>query len=386
MATWPGVTQTATGYTFNWVYTGPNGTDWTGSQSAGDFSGTGATRLFLNNITLTNNDTQLMGLQFYPQFQQATTGYFKSAPLTVTDSDGVVDSTKDPQGQLTTAPFALGHGGVSGANASTLPAGTDIVVRGTITFHLLNDSNAPVNPPIVVTAKVLAAVRPDGSYDTFGIAMDQQIEALMAANGIKQPGLVVVGTTAAQDLQVVFPDGIVEGTAGADLIDANYTGDPEGDKIDGNDNTGAGVTAGGVAGSNDDLVQGFGGDDTIRSGAGNDTVYAGDGADYVEGGDGNDVLYGYGDTLNGHDDNANDTLDGGAGNDSLYGGGGNDLLIGGTGDDLLDGGTGNDYLDGGAGNDTLLGGAGNDTLDGGAGNDSLSGGDGDDRIVLKDGF
>ena len=179
------------------------------------------------------------------------------------------------------------------------------------------------------------------------------------------------------------PDGIVEGTPGNDLIDAAYMGDPEGDRIDNNDNTLAGVAAGGAQGSNDDLVQGFGGNDTIRSGAGNDTVYAGDGNDSVDGGTGNDKLYGFGDTLNGTDDNSSDTLIGGLGNDSLYGGGGNDLLYGddtaGTdtagGADLLDGGAGNDTLHGGYGNDTLIGGTGADSLYGGAGNDVLYGDD-----------
>ncbi|WP_137701256.1 beta strand repeat-containing protein [Marimonas lutisalis] len=54
------------------------------------------------------------------------------------------------------------------------------------------------------------------------------------------------------------PDYIVEGTAGADTIDAAYTGDPEGDMIDNNDHS---------DGSNDD---------SIVAGAGNDTVLADD--------------------------------------------------------------------------------------------------------------
>ena len=89
-------------------------------------------------------------------------------------------------------------------------------------------------------------------------------------------------------------DGIVEGTAGADLIDASYLGDPEGDKIDANDARFPGMT---------------GNDDSIQAGAGNDTIRAGAG---------------------------NDRIDGGAGNDLMEGGAGNDTYIGGTGLDVVD--------------------------------------------------
>lgn len=89
----------------------------------------------------------------------------------------------------------------------------------------------------------------------------------------------------------------IDGTNGADLIDANFLPD--------------GTTAG------DDLV------------------YAKDGNDRVYGLDGNDILYGEG------------------GNDTLYGGGDDDNLSGGDGDDTLDGGDGADIMDGGDGIDTV---------------------------------
>jgi len=57
---------------------------------------------------------------------------------------------------------------------------------------------------------------------------------------------------------------IVEGTSGDDLIDASYTGDPEGDRIDSNDN---------ATGTNDDSVIGGEGNDTIIAGDGNDIIY-----------------------------------------------------------------------------------------------------------------
>jgi Ca2+-binding RTX toxin-like protein len=116
--------------------------------------------------------------------------------------------------------------------------------------------------------------------------------------------------------QPFLGDGIVDGTAGDDLIDLAYTGDPNGDRIDHLDATGYAGTSGN--------------DDYIRAGLGNDTVYAG------------------------------------LGNDQVYGGGGNDVIYGGQGNDLIHGEAGNDSIDGGSGNDTIYGGDGNDTIFGGA--------------------
>jgi Ca2+-binding RTX toxin-like protein len=110
-------------------------------------------------------------------------------------------------------------------------------------------------------------------------------------------------------------DGIVDGTAGNDLIDFNYVGDVHGDRIDHGDATGYAGT----------VNQ----DDYVLAGAGNDTVYSG------------------------------------LGNDQVYGGSGNDVINTGTGNDYADGGSENDSIDGGSGNDTLLGGTGDDTLYGG---------------------
>src|SRR6056297_3807133 len=215
-------------------------------------------------------------------------------------------------------------------------------------------------------------------------------------------------------------NGIVEGTAAGELIDIDYIGDPEGDRIDANDN---------LAGNTDDSVEAGAGDDTILAGVGSDTVNAGDGHDILNGGAGNDIL------------------NGGAGDDTIAGGTGADTMDGGTGSNTLDysasvgsftvnletdtafgsdadgdvisnfqnvigsdfgdtitlsstGGTilaggGNDGLAGGAGDDTIFGQDGSDTISGGAGNDVLdgdnvgatggadliSGGDGNDEII-----
>ena len=81
-----------------------------------------------------------------------------------------------------------------------------------------------------------------------------------------------------------IPDGIVDGTDGADTIDAAYADDPDGDVIDGNDAPGTG--------GNEDLVYALGGDDSVAAGAGNDTIYGGNDDDTLDGGAGSDTIYG----------------------------------------------------------------------------------------------
>ncbi|WP_282707084.1 calcium-binding protein, partial [Cereibacter changlensis] len=125
-----------------------------------------------------------------------------------------------------------------------------------------------------------------------------------------EPGPTLGGTS----------DGIVSGSAHADLIDPHYL-DSDGDRIDGSDAP--------HGGAQDDQVLAGGGDDTVLSGAGDDEVHAGSGDDLV---------------------------DGGSGDDALFGDGGDDTLLGNRGDDLLEGDAGNDLLDGGAGDDMLHGG------------------------------
>ncbi|MGB8814075.1 MAG: choice-of-anchor L domain-containing protein, partial [Paracoccaceae bacterium] len=169
----------------------------------------------------------------------------------------------------------------------------------------------------------------------------------------------------------ILPNYIVEGTAGDDLIDTVYSGDPEGDMVDAGDN---------LAGNDDDLILAGDGNDVAYAGAGNDLVYGGLGDDYLDGAIGDDTLYGGdgADGLNGGD--GNDLLDGGAGIDAFDGGAGNDTLFGGNDADDVRGSAGNDLLYGDAGNDRVLGGADNDVLFGGAGVDTLDGQAGDDTI------
>ncbi|MBE0454482.1 MAG: Hint domain-containing protein [Roseovarius sp.] len=98
--------------------------------------------------------------------------------------------------------------------------------------------------------------------------------------------------------ELTLRDHIVEDTSGDDLIDTNYTGDPDGDQIDGTDN---------VDDNNNDSVQ---------AGDGNDTLEGGEGHDWLEGGEGRDTLLG------------------GAGDDTIIVSQG-DLADGGKGDDTF---------------------------------------------------
>ncbi len=159
---------------------------------------------------------------------------------------------------------------------------------------------------------------------------------------------------------VIEPDGYVDGTAGDDIIDVAYTGDPDGDMVDNNDAILPDPNGSYLPDAGDN-------DDWIRAGAGNDTVYAGDGNDLVMGGTGDDTLYG---------EDGDDQLCGQDGEDTLYGGAGNDLLEGMNDNDLLYGGTGDDTITGDAGDDVAYGGSGDDTISGGTGNDVLYGDNG----------
>ena len=75
----------------------------------------------------------------------------------------------------------------------------------------------------------------------------------------------------------------VDGDNGDNRIDIVFDADPEGDRIDNGD---------APDGSDDDLVQAFGGDDTIFAENGDDTIYAGSGSDYVDAGSGDDLIFG----------------------------------------------------------------------------------------------
>lgn len=113
-----------------------------------------------------------------------------------------------------------------------------------------------------------------------------------------------------QALGIPAPNYVVEGTAGDDLIDVNFTGDPQGDMVDAGDV---------LDGSNDDVIEAGAGNDTMFAGLGNDTIYGGAGDDVINGGTGDDIIAG-GDGADTIFGGAGDTIDGGSGgvdNDTL---------------------------------------------------------------------
>ena len=229
----------------------------------------------------------------------------------------------------------------------------------TVTVRILQDVDGRMFmlPPLVGASAAEAAV-------TDGVIISMTMPT--STNSYNVGPFTGIGNTREA---IPFKDGYVDGTDGANLIDASYI-DPDGDRID----------------SNDAILPGHGPDDDyVRAGLGNDTVLAGNGNDTVLGGGGNDSLSGGvgNDSLDGG--TGDDILDGGVGNDTLVGGGGNDTLNGGDGNDSLNGGDGNDTLNGGADNDRLDGGVGNDRLDGGLGVDTMTGGVGFDTFVAGNG-
>lgn len=172
-----------------------------------------------------------------------------------------------------------------------------------------------------------------------------------------------------------FSDGIVEGTAGDDLLDFTWAGDPDGDSI------GAGL----------DTIEAYGGDDTIIGGGGADNIFAGDGDDTIfwDLGDGNDVIDG-----GSGGESTGDTLDitatGTATSTTLTGSGTGSTSVGATTIDfsdienfIFDAGTADTFngsadteglsIDTGGGDDWIAGGTGADTIDAGDGNDTIYG-------------
>ncbi|WP_417524880.1 Hint domain-containing protein [Marinovum sp.] len=205
-------------------------------------------------------------------------------------------------------------------------------------------------------------------------------------------------------------DGIVEGTSGDDTIDAGYTGDPEGDRVDFSDN----IFSDDPADAEDDIIEAYEGDDSILSGdgddqvdggEGNDTVRTGDGNDSVDGGDGHDEIHtgGFDELIDPSSfpsvpvdpdpENDRDLVIGGAGDDTITTGDDRDTIFGGEGNDDIRGGIDNDSVDGGDGDDSITDIQGADTIDGGAGNDTVIAGfdtfsdyEGDDPNLPFEGY
>lgn len=108
---------------------------------------------------------------------------------------------------------------------------------------------------------------------------------------------------------VVLSNGVIDGTAGGDLIDDTYGDDPENDFVDNADGTGTN--------RNEDVISAGGGNDTIDAGDEDDSVFAGTGNDSINGGTGADTLRGEAgnDTINVAE---GDVATGGSGDDTFF--------------------------------------------------------------------
>jgi Ca2+-binding RTX toxin-like protein len=293
-----------------------------------------------------------------------------------TEMDGFtyVLSFKAPvtPGQVNTIKIGIADGGDSAFDSNLLIMGNSIqtfalamddtiqlTANSSRTFDILaNDRDETdagltithINGTAVVSGQVVTLatgekvrLNADGTVTVFSDG-DPGTNALsytvLDTQGNTDVGFIFVETVA-----VTGPDGIVQGTAGNDVIQVGYLGDPDGDRIDNNDGQGIGGTT-----ADADYVLAGAGNDSITANLGNDIIYAGAG---------------------------HDTAFGGAGNDTIYGDGGNDNLSGGNDNDLIYGGAGHDQLAGDAGDDTLFGGAAADTITIGLaqGTDSVQGGE-----------
>ncbi|MGH1578030.1 Ig-like domain-containing protein [Planktotalea sp.] len=275
-------------------------------------------------------------------------------------------------------------------------------------FPLGNDTD-PEGDPLTITSATApngtVTVSPDGTSVTYtpDPGFDDDVDSITytisdGSGGTDTSSIqVLVGTPTL--------DGIVEGTAGDDLIvgddpatgvDDAYMGDPEGDEIDNSDAIAP------EAGAQDDIVEAGAGDDTVDSGLGDDYVEADEGDDVVTTGEGDDtVLGGTGD----------DDIDTGEGDDSVFSGDDNDTVTTGDGEDTVLAGIGDDvidtsgaiplidtatfpsvpvdadpeddrdYVEGDEGADLITTGDDADTIFGGEGNDTIFSGIDDDSVI-----
>ena len=187
-------------------------------------------------------------------------------------------------------------------------------------------------------------------------------------------------------------NGVVDGTENADLIDADYDSDPEGDKIDNSD---APIS------TNNDVIDAGKGNDTIFADAGSDqlVVESGDGDDDVDLGPGDDLI-------KEADGSGDDTYDGGADLDTIdfsavtsemYINLNNGAAFSDTSghdtvsnfervissrksDEVFGTDLDSEYFETLAGDDTIFSGAGNDTIISGEDNDVINPGDGKDIV------
>lgn len=222
-----------------------------------------------------------------------STGYFNSY------SGGATSNAYDANNFSSNERFVIG--GVTYTHDATMIYDNTVITysdgsTATVTAIVMQDTNGN-----------LYLIPPPSGPNAYAAALEAKpILSVTLGTAAPANGTGVFGMTADR-YDLTLSDDLVEGTSGNDLIDAAYTGDPEGDRVDDTDN---------LAGTNDDLVLAGAGDDTVRAGAGNDTIFGGDGNDWLDGGAGAD------------------TIVGGAGNDTIYSGQG-ESAEGSEGDDFF---------------------------------------------------
>ena len=307
----------------------------------------------------------------------------------ITDADG-----NEATSTVTVTVKPVNDGPTAVDDAANTVMGTPVVV------HLISNDADPdnTNPELSIMGTPISpngrvVVNSDGRSVTFtpnaGFAGAARIKYTVTdPSGLTDEGVAIVKVA---DGPVPSRDGIVRGTEGANLIDANYIDPFDVDRVDASD------AVLGNDGPDDDRIRAEGGDDTVFGGSGNDTVWAGTGDDLVYGGTGNDDLRG---------GDGNDTLFGGAGADTVYGQQGDDVIDTSsplqrpdidypgrypadtdTEDDrdLVFGGLGNDTIRTGDDADTIFGDDGNDSIDAGVDADLVYGGAGNDTIIGSEG-
>lgn len=183
----------------------------------------------------------------------------------------------------------------------------------------------------------------------------------------------IIGDDLGNNIETGDGENTVSGNGGSDII----KGGSERDILNGN--AGVDIIEGGAGndtidgGKHGDYLYGDAGVDTIIGGSGADNIYGGSDGDIISGGADGDYIYGEGgaDEIDGG--SGNDTIYGGLGVDVIEGGIGIDTIYGGDHGDYLYGDSGNDIIRGESGIDHIYGGADDnatDTLSGGADSDT----------------
>ena len=264
------------------------------------------------------------------------------------------------------AADAVAENAAAGAVVGIAASAFDADATGNlVTYSLTNDAGGR----FAINASTGVVTVANGALLDFETASSHQITVLAtsADNSSSSRTFTIGVSDVVEAITNGNAGGILNGTAGADIIDAAGGGDLV------------------LAGAGNDRITGGSGLDVVDAGAGDDTIIAtiGDGSDFYFGGSGNDTI-----SFSGVSAALRIELSGTARSTQT----GTDLLnsienvIGGGGNDRIEGNSVANLMDGGGGNDRLQGGGGSDTLAGGLGNDVMIGGSGNDTFVFKLGF